>query len=102
MRVKTRLKSWFILLVSSLGLLLLTTNCGDDDDVLSLTETYTSDDIFSFDYVHPSEKGQAYLANLVIDGLNTKYSAGLAKRKYSGAYFLCKFLTLLQNLFIAI
>ena len=88
--MKLKLKSLFVLLLLSSGLILLTTNCGTDDEALSsLTENYTVDDIFSYDYVHPSEKGQVYLTNIIIDGLNTKYSANISKRKYTGTTSAC-------------
>ena len=42
-----------------------------------MTAAYATGGAFSLDGVHPSERGYALIANLFIDGINTKYGSTL-------------------------
>ena len=77
---------WIIL---SLGILGISLSCGDDSDdssssaATATTTTISMDDCFSYDYIHPNQACQKLMANLIIDGINTKHSTSIEKISYT-------------------
>ena len=69
--------------------LAVVTSCGEDDDddsssaAATVAQTVTTDQCFTYDYVHPDLACQKLLANLVIDALNKKYSTSIKNISYS-------------------